>query len=182
MFLFLTIGGRNDFSTEEFNNICEKYYFDIYKYCAARLDKSNAEDITHDVFFLFYKKRKIIENKNYKSWLYETANNLIKDFYKKQKRKIENEMYINESITEILSYEQNFELINDYEIEQYKNEILATLSDQERHLYNMNYIEKLSHYQIREKLSINEKTLEKRLYRLKQKIIIGINNKLNNHK
>jgi len=104
----------------------------------------------------------------------------VKNFYKKHKRKIIKETYINESIEETLSYEQDFELIDENQLEKYKNEILETLSEKDRELYILNYIKKLPHIQIREKLSINEEALNKRIYRLKQKIIIKIREKLKN--
>lgn len=96
MFLFLINDRKNVFSERELNDICEKYYLDIYKYCAARLDISYSDDIINEVFTLFCQRWQKLENKNYKSWLYETANNLIKNFYKKHKRKIIKETYIDE--------------------------------------------------------------------------------------
>jgi RNA polymerase sigma-70 factor (ECF subfamily) len=139
---------------------------------------SYAEDIVNNVFELFCKKWNSLENKNYKSWLYETANNLLKNFYKKQKRKKEKETYIDESIIETLSYEQNFENINDDEIEKYKIEILEILTEKERQLFDMKYVKKLSRAQISEKLHIPENTVKQRLYRLREKIKNEAENKL----
>jgi len=182
MFLFLINDRKNNLPNKELSDICEKYYLDIYKYCASRLNISYAGDITNDVFELLCQKWQTLENKNYKSWLYETAENLIKNHYKKHKRMAKKETSIDESIAETATYEENFdaifENIDDIVIEKYKEEIIKSLSEQERELFDMNYIKKLSHTQIREKLSINEKALEKRLYRLKQKIIIQIKEKL----
>jgi len=53
MFLFLNNDKNKNFLKQELNNICEKYYEDIHKYCEARLDKSYADDITNEVFELF---------------------------------------------------------------------------------------------------------------------------------
>jgi len=173
MFLFLTSDKKNNSSEQELNDICEKYYLDIYKYCAARLDISYisyADDITNEVFKLFCEKWQILENKNYRSWLYETANNFLKNFYKKHKRKNEKETYIDDSIIEILSYEQNFENVSEEEIEKYKDEILDILSEQEMQLFNMKYIEKLSIAQISIILSISENNVKQRLYRIREKI------------
>jgi len=178
MFLFSINDKKNNSSGQELNDICEKYYLDIYKYCVARLDISYAGDITNEVFELLCRKWQNLENKNYKSWLYKTANNLIKNFYKKQKRKTEKETYIDNSIIDTFSYEQNFENISDEEIEKYKDEILEILTEHERRLFTMQYVEKLSHTQISEKLFIPENTVKQRLYRLKKKIKIEVANKL----
>jgi len=178
MFLFSIGDKKNNILERELNDICERYYLDIYKYCAARLDISYSEDITNEVFELFCRKRQTLENKNYKSWLYETADNFLKNFYKKQKRKTEKEIYINESIAQTLSYEQNFEIISCDDIERYKDEILEILTAQELQLFDMNYIQKLPHTQICEELAISDATLNKRLYRLKQKIRSQISEKI----
>jgi RNA polymerase sigma-70 factor (ECF subfamily) len=164
---------------QEVNDLCEKYYLDIYKYCAARVDISCAEDMTNDVFALFCKKWQSLENGNYKSWLYETAQNLIKNHYKKQRRRAEKEIYIDEAMAEELSYEENFENIGEDEIEKYSDEIINSLPERERQLYDLKYVEKLSISQMSEKLSVSEGALEKRLYRLKQKIAGKIDKKLN---
>ena len=178
MFLFSINGKKNNSSGQELNDICEKYYIDIYKYCAARLDISYAEDITNEVFELLCQKWQNLENKNYKSWLYKTADNFIKNFHKKHKRRIEKEMYIDDSITDIFSYEQNFEIISDEEIEKYKDEILKILTERERQLFDMKYIEKLSIAQIGEILHISKNNVKQRLYRLREKIKIEITQKL----
>ena len=53
------------------------------------------------------------------------------------------------------------------------------MSEKDRQLFDMNYIEKLPHNQICEKLLLSEEALNKRLYRLKQKIIAKIKGKSN---
>lgn len=181
MFLFLNINNdSNNFSKQKLDDIAEKYYVVIRLHCLRRLhyDKSYADDITQEVFELLYKKSKTIEIKNYRAWLYRTANNLLKDFYKKQKRKKDKETQMDEIIMESLAYEQNFEIIDEYTIERYKDEILAELTESERELFKMNNIEKLSRTQISEKLSISEENTKKRLYRLNQKIKDKVNQKL----
>lgn len=179
MFLFSISNNKNSILKQKLDEISEKYYIDIYRYCSSRLkvDISYAYDITNEVFELLYKKCNTLQDKNYKSWLYETADNLLKNFYKKYKRKVEKETYIGD-MAETLSYEQNFENISEYEIEQYKDEILESLTEQERELFNMNNIEKLSRTQISERLFIPENTVKQRLYRLNQKIKDEVSKKL----
>ena len=183
MFLFSINDKNDDFSQRELSDICEGYYSDIYNYCVSRLDASCAGDITDDVFELFCKKWQKLENINYKAWLYEAARILIKNHYKKQKRQKKNETYIDDLADEKLVYEENFEIIHENisegEIEAHKGEVIKSLSEQDQKLFDMKYTEKLSNALISEKLSINEKALEKRLYRLKQKIIIAVSDKLN---
>jgi len=164
-------------SKQELEVLCEKYYLDIYKYCAARVDMLYAEDIANDVFLLFCQKWQKLEDINYKSWLYETAQNLIKNHYKMLKRKTKNETHIDDSVAENLSYEENFENIGEDKTEERKNEIINSLTERDRQLYEMKYVEKMPNNQIRETLSLSEDALEKRLYRLKQKIAVKISEK-----
>ena len=176
--MFLKKSEKDNISNQELNDTCEKYYLDIYKYCLSRTNISHAEDITNDVFELFCKKWQSLENKNYRSWLYETASNLINNHYKKQKRKKEKETQI-DALAETLSYEQNFENIGEDEIEKCKAEIISSLTEQEQQLYDMKFTKKMTNAQIGAKLAISEKALEKRLYRLKQKITVNITKKFN---
>jgi RNA polymerase sigma factor (sigma-70 family) len=170
MLLFFIIDGENDSPEQKLNNICEKYYLDIHRYCASRAGILYADDITGEVFELFCKKYRAIKHENYLAWLYKTADNLVKNFHKKQKRKMQKEKYIDESLSELLSYNQNFETAGDHEIEKYKNEIIETLSDQDWLLFDMKYIEKLSISQISAKLSISGNNVKQRLFRLREKI------------
>jgi len=170
MFLFSIHNGKNNSSNQELNDICEKYYSDIHHYCTTRLDISYAENITNEVFLIFCKKWHTLENKNYNVWLYKTANNLLKNYYKKQKQKIEKEIYIDDSVVEILSYEQDFDNISEYEIEEYKNKILGNLLENDWQLFIMKYIDKLSSVEISEKLSISENAVNQRVFRIREKI------------
>jgi len=182
MFLFLINDRKNNLPNKELSDICEKYYLDIYKYCASRLNISYAGDITNDVFELLCQKWQTLENKNYKSWLYETAENLIKNHYKKHKRMAKKETSIDESIAETATYEENFdaifENIDDIVIEKYKEEIIKSLSEQERELFDMKYIEKLSIVQISIILNISENNVKQRLFRVREKIKADVINSL----
>ena len=158
----------------------EEYFLEHYdalcRYCAARMSNYMfyAEDIVNGTFALLCEKWHGLSKDNIRAWLYRAADNLLKDFYRKQAREakeIERIEDMGEFTSDDLIYEQDFENISDDEIEIRKYEILNGLSEKDRRLYDMNFVERLSHREICKELSIPEETLKKRVYRLKQKII-----------
>ena len=65
--------------------IIEKYYSDIFKFCMNDLyDKQAAEDCTQEVFLLLFQKREKLDfTEKLRSWLYETALRICKNYRKK---------------------------------------------------------------------------------------------------
>ena len=159
----------------ELENVTEQYYMPIYKYCYKRLyyNESYAYDITNEVFILLCEKWDSLQKENIKAWLYRTAENLLKQFFRKNNKLHEEVIYIDDlddSTKNNLTYEQDFENINNDDIEIYKNEILNKLSESEKELFNLVFTERLPYIEICEQYSISRENLKKRLYRLRQKI------------
>jgi len=162
-------------SKRELENISEQYYMLIYKYCYIRLESKNmySYDITNEVFVLLCEKWDSLKKENVRAWLYRTADILLKAFFRKQ-QKIRKELAYIEDLdgftADSLTYEQDFENISDEEIEIYRDEVLDSLSESERELFDMVFTEKLPYGEICEQLLLSRETLKKRLYRLRQKI------------
>lgn len=71
------------------NEIIEKYYASIYRYCLIRLNHNEfaADDCTQEVFLILLKKQnKLRLSNNIRAWLYETANRVIKAYLRKANR------------------------------------------------------------------------------------------------
>ena len=185
MSLLSTASGKNDSAELNLNDVCDKYYPDIRYYCASHIKASYVsyvDDITNDVFALLCEKWQKLENLNYRSWLYETTDNLLKNFRKKQICKAAKEMYIDELLDDTLTYEQNFETmfedISTEEIEKCKNEIIENLSEKDRQLFDMKYTQKLPIAKIGTLLSISENNVKQKLFRLREKIKDMVSKKL----
>jgi len=160
-----------------------EYYAPICKYCVLRMPKhiSYAEDIANEAFALLCKKWHDLKKNDIRAWLYRTADNLIKEFHRKNKKESNNIGYIEDfdaAAVNNLKYEQDFENISDDDIEICKAKILNELSDTDKKLFTMNFIKKLPHKEIGRELLISEEAVKKRVYRLKQKIISKINEKI----
>ncbi len=69
------------------NQFIERYYPSIYQYCFLHIhDKECAEDITQETFTKFFEA--LMKNSDIgkiKSYLYSISGNLIKNYYKKKK-------------------------------------------------------------------------------------------------
>ena len=69
------------------NQIIEKYYDEIVRYCFFLLkdDFRGAEDCAHDTFLLLLRKQNELNlEQNIRGWLYASANRIVKDYRKKQ--------------------------------------------------------------------------------------------------
>lgn len=72
------------------NIVAEKYYDQIYRYCFSVLngDKQAAEDCTQETFMIMIKKKKELAFEgNICVWLYKTADRVIKNYVRKEKRR-----------------------------------------------------------------------------------------------
>lgn len=98
-----------------FDEIVSRYYDVILNYCKYRLDgnKSAAEDITQEVFFVLYKKRNHLKmGDNIKLWLYRAADNQIKAYIRKNPSFLPlDELSEPEEITEFEVAESAFDVL-----------------------------------------------------------------------
>lgn len=69
--------------------IIEKYYKQVYQYCHSRLNgkKEAAEDCTHETFLVLLKKKEKLDlSGNIKVWLYKTADRVIKQYLRNERK------------------------------------------------------------------------------------------------
>ena len=110
-----------------YNDIVQKYYNDILRYCNSRLDDNNnaAQDCTQAVFLALAKKIKRLDlSLNIKKWLYSTADKEIKSYIRKHPPAV--------------SIEEIPEQI-DYDSDLSSGSILEELTEEERKLVRMYY-------------------------------------------
>jgi len=162
----------------QYEVLYEKYYNKIFVYCNARLhfDKVNAEDCTQRVFETLYVK---IEDfytlENVKAWLYRTADNYIKKCYREWNKENETIHYqqidgMEDSIdlSEIPNYD---DLVAQTQIEEYKEKIILGLSQSNKELYQLKFMQKISYKDLALQYETSENTMRQRVFALKREIV-----------
>lgn len=94
-----------------FNEIAEQYYNAIFKYCCVRLDNEHAaKDCTQEIFLTLYRKiDKLKLSENVRAWLYRTADNVMKNYRRKNKITVSIDD-INETAEDSYSVETPFDI------------------------------------------------------------------------
>lgn len=139
-----------------FNEIAEQYYNAIYKYCCVRLDNEHAaKDCTQEVFLILYGKMdKLKLSENVRAWLYRTADNVMKNYRRKNKITVSLDD-LDETTEDSYSVETPFEDI---------------ISKDEYKLLDDYYIKGEDIGHISKKLGISKAAVSQRIHRIKAKI------------
>ena len=72
-----------------FTMLFKRYYNEIYKYIYVHLNRNaeDAKDVTQEVFLVLMKKMHRLKlDENIRMWLYRTADNVLKEFYRKNRK------------------------------------------------------------------------------------------------
>lgn len=151
----------------------DKYRLKLFNYCLSRLNGSReaADDCVQETFIVFYNK--LLEGNQFedpKTFLYRTANNFVKRQKQKDARELKHQVSLesaeNISVTDE-EYDARLDLI-DYEI--FAKMLIDFLSDEEKELYNLRYVQKIGVEEISEKIGISRPAASMRLMRLRNKI------------
>jgi RNA polymerase sigma-70 factor (ECF subfamily) len=125
-------------------------------------NRHDAEDILQEVFLKIFKNIKRIDFlQNYKSFIYKVARNSSLDFL--QKRKKEYELHEKTIETEDVSYER-------LETKDRIEKALQGISEEEREIIILKYIQGLKISDISEILKISESTIKVRIFRIIRKM------------
>ncbi len=139
-----------------FDEIAKQYYQAIFRYCLVRLDdEQTAYDCTQDVFLTLYRKMdKLKLSENVRAWLYRTADNVMKNYRRKNKIVVSIDE-LNEATEDIYSIEAPFE---------------ETITKDEYELLDSYYIKGENIGNISKRLGISKAAASQRLCRIKSKI------------
>ena len=164
---------------EIIRNLYEQYYFLLYRYALPKVNFDNdaAANCVHAVFDVASKNiEKLRDHENIGGWMMRSLKNIISDHYKAQRRRTKKETLFSRMT---LKHDFSFELwpdniFSDSEIQEIKNGILSLLSDNEKQIYHLFYVENKSVRDISDLLCISETATKMRLMRLRNKIYDGI--------
>lgn len=154
--------------------LIKKYYDKILRYSMA-ISKNNREDaleITQEVFLVFSKKYKSMNDDNIENWLLNVSRKKALEYY----RKTQNDRMVislEDSFTsaeDILSTLTKYYSVSDADIKMTIEAILRMLTEEEYTLFVKKFIEEKSQKEIAEELGVAVSTISTRTSRLRKKI------------
>lgn len=160
------------FADKTLNDCYNEYRIKLFNYCLARLGaRDTADDCVQDTFIVFYNK--LLDGEKFdnpRAFLYRTADN----FVKRQKQKNASELRRTVSLDEAGNigitddeYAARLDLI-DYD--ECAKQLIILLTDEEKLLYELRYIQEIGVEEIAEKLGISRPAASMRLMRMRNKI------------
>ena len=150
----------------------ELYRIKLFNYCLSRLDGSReaADDCVQEVFIVFYNK--LLEGEQFenpRAFLYRTADNFVKRQKQKDAAELKRSIPLDDAadvgVTD--EYLSRLDLI-DYE--ECAKILLTLLTDEEKQIYDLRYIQKIGVEEIAERLGISRPAASMRLMRLRNRI------------
>ena len=164
---------KNKYINAQVQECYDKYRLKLFNYCLSRLEGSReaADDCVQETFIVFYNK--LLEGNQFddpRTFLYRTANNFVNRQKQKDARQMRKHVSLesieNLSVTDE-EYDERLDLI-DYEL--FAKMLIGVLSDEEKELYNLRYIQKISVEEMSGRLGISRPAASMRLIRLRNKI------------
>ncbi len=159
---------------ERAEEISKIYYDKVFRYCMA-ISKNNYEDsleITQEVFLVFSKKAKELEDDKIDHWLMSVAKKKSYEYFRRLKNE-EIVASIEDSFTnvdEIFSTMTKFYSYSDADIKMTIEAILKLLTEEEHELFVKKFIENKSQAEIAEEMGISVSNVSSRTGRLRSKI------------
>ena len=153
-----------------FAKFYDSYRESLYRFILLKVsEKEKAEELTNNVFIKIYeylRQGKKIEN--LRALLYQTARNLIIDFYRQKKQQ---DLSIDEFKEKNISEEKRLEKEVDTKLSLEKvEENLKKLPDLDQEVIILRFIEGLPFKEIAKILGINEETAKQRSHRALKKL------------
>lgn len=156
--------------------ITKTYYESVYKFCLVNLkyNTHDAADITQDVFLLFQLKCPELEDIHIRGWLFRTANNKIKEYYRRQKKEREilpiGDFDVEDESIMVCTMLEDIISFDSENLEKYRNIVYERLSEREQTLYRLHYVENKTNSQIAEEMNTSVKNVSVMLTRLNKKL------------
>jgi RNA polymerase sigma-70 factor (ECF subfamily) len=145
--------------SDKFEVLYQLYQRKIAKYFIARVGLDFSQDLTSEVFLIALKKIDKIKKGYELQFLYKTANLILKEFYRKEKREKERNLELIKLVIEPTLQEKD-----------YLQSALLSLSSDELELLMLQAVDQLSTKEIAYILNISSFAVRKRLSRVKNKL------------
>lgn len=150
-----------------------EYRIRLFNYCLSRLDGSReaADDCVQETFIVFYNKLLNGEEfENPRAFLYRTADNFVKRQRQKDAMELRHNVPLDEAEQIGVSDPEYTERLEMIDYEECAKILLNLLTDEEKQIYDLRYIQKIGVEEIAERLGISRPAASMRLMRLRSKI------------
>ncbi len=150
----------------------DQYRIRLFNYCLSRLDGSReaADDCVQETFIVFYNKLLDGEEfENPRAFLYRTVDNFVKR--QKHKDAVESKRSIPlDDAAEVGVTDEYLSRLDLIDYEECAKILLNLLTDEEKQIYDLRYIQRIGVEDISDKLGISRPATSMRLMRLRNKI------------
>lgn len=151
----------------------EKYSKALEKYCRVRLGEisESANDCVQEAFCVYYKRLLNGEQfENPRAFLYKTANNMVLRAKEEYFKSLKHIKALDDAENVAVYDEEIFDKDIDLDIDAVKDILISKLSDSEKELYQMKYVQGKSLKEIGEYLNIPPSAVANRTSRLRSKV------------
>lgn len=150
---------------EAFRQIFELYVKKVYHFIFGYIqEKTEAEDITQNVFIKIWEKRATIDTgKSFKGFIFTIAYRTVIDYFRQNTTKFNRGIirdFSDESIPSLVSAE---ELLNRHQLDSLYEKALHSLPPKRKRIFLLSRHSGLSNKQIAEQLNISVKTVESQM-------------------
>ena len=141
-----------------FKALCGIYYDPLYRFLWRKTrDEETAKDLVQELFLNVWKNRaNLDETQSSKAYLYRAASNLAINHLKK--KAVRQAYAVDSSATERMA-----ETDEQHDFQEYAEEVLHDLPEEQRLVFTLNKFEGLKYSEIAEMLQISVKTVESRM-------------------
>ena len=149
-----------------------EYRIRLFNYCLSRLNGSReaADDCVQETFIVFYNKLLDGEEfENPRAFLYRTADNFVKRQKQKDAVDLKRNVPLDEA-TDVGVTDEYLSRLDLIDYEEIAKILLNLLTDEEKQIYDLRYIQKQGVEDISEQLGISRPAASMRLMRLRNKI------------
>ena len=159
---------------ERAEEIVKEKYNTVFRFCYSkpRVKEYDAEELTQEIFLLFYERLDILEDDKIGRWLFAVSRRKCQEFYRKRKEynlMISLEDSYN-SVEEILMVCDRYFKVTDEEIQKSLEVILNNLKKEEYELYYKKFVEGKKHKEIAEELGVSVGCVNSRSFKLRKKL------------
>lgn len=150
-----------------------EYRIKLFNYCLSRLDGSReaADDCVQETFIVFYNKLLDGEEfENPRAFLYRTADNFVRRQKQKDATEAKRQVPLESAADVGITDDEYTARLNLIDYEECAKILLNLLTDEEKQIYELRYVQKTGVEKIAETLGISRPAASMRLMRLRSKI------------